>query len=212
MGETACESSAETGSGNVDRIVRASREGDAYRVWVNVWTKSASEPKLELLCFSADTIRPRLTSRQIQEMDDAIEAARKCGDDDMDDMPSLTDARRVVRVAMMVDEARRMAKGYITNELGMIRDHLSDAEFFACGGLAEKGRTYSLYRQFVLSKRDMDAYTSRVCFPAGRAVKSATATYEFYPSDDEDIDEHDDPSSKVRPVASGRIIRRRVSG
>lgn len=112
------------------------------------------------------------------------------------DMPALTDARRVVRLAMMVDEVRRIACMYLTNQHAQIRSTISDAEFFICGGQRVHGKQYSLYRQLVYAKRDVDAYAKRSCFPNGRSVQKALSLYAFYPTDNEDIDDETPVSFK----------------
>ena len=105
-----------------------------------------------------------------------------------DDMPALTDARRVVRLSMMVDEIRRIAKAYRTNRLADIRHHITGIEFYICGGKAGIGAdNKSLYRQVVLAKRDAKAYVQRNAFPNSVAVKKAATLYQFYESDDEDV-------------------------
>ncbi len=106
-----------------------------------------------------------------------------------DDMPALNDARRVVRIAMVLDEIRRIALHYRRNSLHDIRTRLSDGEFFICGGKVVEGREYSFYRQLVYAKRDADAYTKRGTFPCAAAAQKAIELYEFYASDNECVDD-----------------------
>jgi hypothetical protein len=111
-------------------------------------------------------------------------------DDDMDcvdDMPALNDTRRIVRLAMVMDEVRRIARAFRYGKLHEIRSGLSDREFFICGGAAVEGESYSFYRQLVLAKRDADAYSQRGIFPPALCIKQAYKLYEFYPSDEEDM-------------------------
>lgn len=103
------------------------------------------------------------------------------------DMPALNDTRRVVRLAMVMDEVRRIARAYRYDTLDQVRGCISDKEFCICGGVAVHGETYSLYRQLVLAKRDVDAYAQRGIFPAAAAIKRSFKLYEFYPSDNEDL-------------------------
>lgn len=114
-----------------------------------------------------------------------------------DDMPHVTDRHRVLRLAMMCDEARRAGKGFKTNDHSLIRDTISAEEFYACGGAKSDKKTYQLYRQIVYARRDADAYSKRDTFPKAEAVKRANDLYEFYPSDCEDVDVLDDTTSKI---------------
>lgn len=116
-------------------------------------------------------------------MSDAVSADM----DRDDDMPALNDTRRIVRLAMVMDEVRRIARAFRHGKLDGIRSGLSDKEFFICGGAAVEGETYSFYRQLVLAKRDADAYAQRGIFPPALCIKQAYKLYEFYPSDDEDL-------------------------
>jgi hypothetical protein len=101
------------------------------------------------------------------------------------DMPSLNDARRIVRISMVLDEIRFMAKMYKDNTVDQIRTHLSDQEFYVCGGKAVTAREYSFYRQLVYAKRDADVYAKRMTFPSATAAKTAISLYKFYDTDDE---------------------------
>lgn len=105
-----------------------------------------------------------------------------------DDMPALSDTRRIVRLIMVMDEVRLIAHAYKHNTLHKIRKGLTDEEFFICGGAAVEGETYSFYRQLVLAKRDIDAYALRGVFPVAECIKKAYKLYQFYPSDDEDLE------------------------
>ena len=201
---------------DIQRIVSATKVGQRYRVWIDahpaqseastgdvksismwLWSDDAS---LEVLDTSLST---QLSAAVFKaDANDAVDSA-------VDDMPALSDARRVIRIAMMVDEVRQICKAHATLGMHKIRDHISPDEFFACGGRKQDGKSYSLYRQLVYAKRDVDAYSSRMCFPTGKAVKSAIETYEFYPSDDEKIDSLDHPSSKASlppPLASSPVL------
>ena len=124
-----------------------------------------------------------------------------------DDMPALTDTRRVVRLSMMVDEIRHIAKAYRTNDLADIRHQITGIEFFICGGKASVGTdNKSLYRQLVLAKRDAKAFVQRNAFPNSVAVKKASTLYKFYDSDDEDVEgESTSPLSRKDAHSMRRI-------
>lgn len=124
-----------------------------------------------------------------------------------DDMPALDDTRRVVRLAMVVDEVRRIARAFRYDRIDEIRNGISDKEFFICGGAAVAGESYSFYRQLVLAKRDVDAYSRRGIFPAALSIKNAFKLYAFYPSDDEDLS----PIEPARVAAKDNCRLKRVA-
>ena len=120
-----------------------------------------------------------------------------------DDMPDINDARRVMRLAMMVDEMRKICKAYVRDERETLRARLTDHEFCALGGRAVAGRDYSILRQLVYAKRDAKAFSQRRCFPASGAVKKAHAKYVFYDTDAEDVDGLD----KKGPIKDRDAVR-----
>lgn len=47
-----------------------------------------------------------------------------------DDMPALNDTRRIVRLAMVMDEVRRIARAFRYDNIGDVRSGLSDRDTF----------------------------------------------------------------------------------
>ena len=124
----------------------------------------------------------------------------------LDDMPNLNDGRRVLRLAMMVDEMRKICKAYIRDDLKHLRKCLSAEEFCALGGRAVKGRDYSMLRQLSSAKREATALSQRRSFPTSIAVKKAHATYVFYETDDEDV-EVLDQKGPIKDLDAVRVYR-----
>lgn len=125
-----------------------------------------------------------------------------------DDMPAVSDARRVVRLAMMLDELRFIAKMYKQNKTDQIRTHLTDGEFFVCGGKAVAGMKYSFYRQLVYAKRDAAAFASRRIFPCAAAAKRAISLYRFYDTDDEAVDDASNMSKDIGLLKISFVLKR----
>ena len=96
------------------------------------------------------------------------------------DLGRLTDARRVARMAFVLDELRKMMKTRNTIE------SITTAEFKMCGGIGSK-KKYSFYRQLVLAKRDAIAFTQRGIVPCKQAVSNANKMFVFHDSDDEAV-------------------------
>lgn len=109
----------------------------------------------------------------------------------LDDMPRLSNARRVLRLAMVLDEVRAICKLYARNTAGEIRPRISAEEFHELGGSAVHGKEYSFYRQLVYAKRDAKAFSQRMSFPKSLQVQQAHNVYKFYPSDLEDVEDLD---------------------
>ena len=106
----------------------------------------------------------------------------------MADMPYLSDFRRVVRMAMVMDEVRQISQCYMQNKLDKIRTVITPEEFIACGGArGNNANSYSFYRQLVHAKRDANAYAQRGIFPAAGAIKQARKIYTFYDTDEENV-------------------------
>ena len=106
----------------------------------------------------------------------------------MADMPHLSDFRRVVRMAMVMDEVRQISRFYMQNKLDKIRTVITSEEFIACGGVRRNNASsYSFYRQLVHAKRDANAYAHRGIFPAASAIKQARKLYTFYDTDEENV-------------------------
>lgn len=187
------------------RIVRAIRvdsvaDEQTYRVWFEASAPDAKDDDVAFKWMWDSQIRQKITDPTLlAQLDRAVTRADN-DKPDIVDMPATSDTRRVVRIAMMIDETRLICKAYMDNTLKKIRDHITAEEFFACGGLMVKEKKYCLYRQYVYAKRDANAYSARMCFPSGKAVQSANDTYEFYPTDDENVDVRDDASCKVGAV------------
>ena len=121
-----------------------------------------------------------------------------------DDMPALNDARRCARMALVVDEVRQIARSLRDGTNGSLRTHISDGEFFVCGGRCVRGREYSFYRQLVYAKRDVVACVRRGWFPYAMMLKRATCLYMFHESDGEELDAAKNVSMK-HAVAMPRI-------
>ena len=124
----------------------------------------------------------------------------------LDDMPKLSNARRVLRLAMVLDEVRSICKLFVHNTTDDVRLRISAEEFRELGGSAVQGKEYSLYRQLVYAKRDAKALSQRMSFPKSLEVQKAHHVYKFYPSDSEDVDELDAKGPMKRQDAS-RIFR-----
>lgn len=102
-------------------------------------------------------------------------------------MPFLNDARRVARLAMVVDELSSVLKGEDCHQ----KLDIGAIEFRMCGGKHSADIRYSLYRQLVYVTRDYKAYVKRHCFPSSTAVAKANSLYAFYSDDLTDQNDQD---------------------
>jgi len=89
------------------------------------------------------------------------------------DMPKLNDARRIARIAMVLDELYA-ATGHDTQFI------MSKAEFVMCGGSSSaKEKEYSFYRQLVYATRDFRAYMLRGKFVSASAIAKTNKLFYF---------------------------------
>lgn len=103
-------------------------------------------------------------------------------------MPNLTDARRLMRLALAVNEIRQIYRIYTTHApLSDIPVSISSDAFKTLGGKARPGKVYSLHRQLLHAKLDASAYAQRRVFPSSSAIKMARSKYTFYESDEEEL-------------------------
>lgn len=103
------------------------------------------------------------------------------------DMPFLNDARRVARLAMVVDELSSVLKEDDCHQ----KLDIGAFEFRMCGGKHIADLRYSLYRQLVYVTRDYKAYVKRHCFPSSKAVTKANSLFAFYSDDLTDQNDQD---------------------
>ena len=102
------------------------------------------------------------------------------------DLPKLTDARRVCRMMMVLDEihnAKDSSEAFT----------MSEFEYQMCGGVKKAGKRYSLYRQLVYATRDVKAYIRRGTMPSSSAVRRAQTLFHFH-DNKYDIQEINDAS------------------
>lgn len=92
--------------------------------------------------------------------------------------PRLNDARRVARIAMVLDEAVKR------KEDGDRDTTIQENEFIMCGGRKSKiKKQYELYPHVLCAYRDFRCYLQkRKRFPAGCDVKKAAKLYVFWKS------------------------------
>lgn len=117
----------------------------------------------------------------------------------MSDMPRLNDARRVARIAFVIDELC-----YATRH-DQTKSRISPPEFEMLGGIASLGKTdYSFYRQVVYSRRDAMHMSKYNMAPAGKDVVRANKMFVCYDTDDEAL-EDDGPTSLISQYVMPRI-------
>ena len=117
------------------------------------------------------------------------------------DLPKLNDARRIARMALVLDEI------YNAKDSNEPFD-MSAFEFEMCGGkknnnvmmIGASDVRYSIYRQLVYATRDVKAYLVRQRFPSSGAVSKAKTCFSFH--DATERDEKLDESMKTKDFNS----------
>jgi hypothetical protein len=126
-----------------------------------------------------------------------------------EDMPKLNDARRFIRVCLGVDTFLHVLRAVREGgESGGETVCLTDVDFMLCGGRIDKGchaRHFSLYRQLVYAKRDLEAFYARGYFPTKKSIIAAKTArpigFTFYDTESEMV------AAPIRADAKFRLPR-----
>lgn len=114
-------------------------------------------------------------------------------------MPKLNDARRLCRLAMVIDE---LHSADISSNVFTI----SKAEFVMCGGTAKaKDKMYSLYRQLVYATRDYRAFILRGKFVSADTITKAKKLFYFRENTRVNYNEANDEDMKTKDF--NRVLR-----